>query len=226
MTNEELYNQLSPFVSEHKLALFERISQHRTYHVTTVLEDIYQSHNASAVVRTCEVLGIQRLQVIENRNAYTLNPDVTLGSSKWTDIVRWRGSDGNTERCVRSLKTSGYRIAVTSPHDHGTALEELPLEEPLALCFGTELTGASDALVQAADVFVRIPMYGFTESYNISVSAAIVLYTLMQRLRASSIPWALSEEERMHLKLQWVRKVVHSAAHIEARLRENTQDET
>jgi tRNA (guanosine-2'-O-)-methyltransferase len=219
MTDQQLYDQLAQFISENKRGLFDRIAPERTRHVTAVLEDIYQPHNASAVVRTCDLLGIQDLHIIENRNKYTVNPDVTLGSSKWVDMHRYREREENTLDCVQRLKREGYRIIVTSPRAENVTPDTIDLTRPMAFCFGTELTGASDVLMQYADEHLRIPMYGFTESYNISVSAAIVLYTVMERLRASAIDWRLPPDALIALKLQWARKVVHSAQHLEERLR-------
>jgi tRNA (guanosine-2'-O-)-methyltransferase len=219
MTNEQLYDRLSAFVSDNKRALFDRLAPQRTRHITVVLEDIYQAHNASAVVRTADLLGIQDMHIIENRNKYTVNPDVTLGSSKWVDMHRYREAAGNTMRCVHKLKEQGYRIVVTSPHAPEVTPATIALDRPMAFCFGTELTGASEELIANADMQLRIPMYGFTESYNISVSAAIVLYTVMERLRNSTVPWQLPHEQLLDLKLAWARKVVHSAAHLEAHFR-------
>lgn len=219
MTDTEIYERLCEFITSHKRALFERIALERTRHVTCVLEDIYQPHNASAVVRTCDLLGIQDLHIIENRNKYTVNPDVTLGSSKWVDMHRWRGESDNTARCVTHLKRSGYAIVTTSPHAQDTTPSTIALDRPLAFCFGTELTGVSKALLDQSDIALRIPMHGFTESYNISVSAAITLYTVMERLRASEVRWRLDDAALAALKLSWARKVVHSASHLEERLR-------
>jgi tRNA (guanosine-2'-O-)-methyltransferase len=219
MTDHELYERLSAFISDNKRALFDRIAPQRTRHVTVILEDIYQSQNASAVVRTCEVLGVQDVHVIENRNKYQLNPDVTLGSSKWTDIHRYRTHAGNTLACVQALRAKGYRIVATSPRSEHITPHTISLDRPMAFCFGTELTGLSDELLGLADEHLRIPMYGFTESYNISSSAAIVLYTVMERLRESNVHWQLDEAALTALKLDWARKMVHSAQHLEARLR-------
>lgn len=219
MNDHQLYERLSAFVSDNKRALFDRLAPQRTRHVTVVLEDIYQPHNASAVVRTADLLGIQDMHIVENRNKYTVNPDVTLGSSKWVDMHRYREAGDNTARCIRTLREKGYAIVVTSPRAPEITPHSIPLDKPMAFCFGTELTGASDELIAAADMHLRIPMYGFTESYNISVSAAIVLFTVMERLRASDVAWQLDEAALIALKLQWARKVVHSAAHLEERLR-------
>lgn len=211
-SDAELYEQLARFITPNKRALFDRIAFERTRHVTVVLEDIYQPHNASAVVRTCDLLGVQDIHIIENRNKYTLNPDVTLGSSKWTDMHRYKGLDDNSGACIARLKADGYAIVATTPHRDNVTPATIPLERPLAFCFGTELTGLSDAFMRGADIHLRIPMYGFTESYNISVSAAITLYTVMERLRAGPIPWRLDDAARDRLKLSWARKMVHGTA--------------
>lgn len=223
MTDQQLYEQLSQFISPNKRELFDRMAPLRTRHVTVVLEDIYQSQNASAVVRTSDLVGLQDIHVIENRNAYQLNPDVTLGSSKWVDVHRYRTHPNNTLACVEALKKKGYRVVATSPRSEHITPENIDLQRPMAFCFGTELTGLSDELMNAADEHLRIPMFGFTESFNISVSAAITLYTVMQRLRASDVKWQLGDEELQALKLSWARKMVHSAAHLEARLRRDAE---
>ncbi len=224
-TDAERYAQLAPFISDNKRALFDRIAQERTRHVTVVLEDIYQPHNASAVVRTADLVGVQDVHIIENRNKYTVNPDVTLGSSKWINMVRYRDREAdNAEACVAALKGKGFRIVATSPRADSVTPETIPLDRPMAFCFGTELTGLSDGMMKHADTFLRIPMHGFTESYNISVSAAIVLYTVMQRLRSSGVHWRLGNDERDAIKLTWARKVVHSAQHIEARFNKEAEE--
>jgi len=224
-TDAERYALLAPFISDNKRGLFDRIAAERTRHVTVVLEDIYQPHNASAVVRTADLLGVQDIHIIEDRNKYTVNPEVTLGSSKWTDMIRYREKgDDNAAACVARLKEKGYRIVATSPRADSVTPESIPLDTPMAFCFGTELTGLSDGMMAHADTFLRIPMHGFTESYNISVSAAIVLYTVMQRLRNSAVPWRLSEPELDALKLAWARRTVHSAPHIEARFDQEQGD--
>lgn len=219
MTDAMLYEALCRFITPERRARIEQVAPLRTRHLTVVLQDIYQSHNASAVVRTCDLLGVQDLHVIEERNAYSLSEEVTLGSSKWVDIHRHRGAADNTAACLAQLRRSGHRIVVTSPHARGRTPNEIAMDRPMAICFGTELTGASAALIEAADEHLRIPMYGFTESYNISVSAAIVLFTLAERLRASRIPWKLPREEIFALQLRWVRGCVRDAAQVEERIR-------
>ncbi len=219
MTDQELYEKLSAFISDNKRSLFDRLAPLRTRHITVVLEDIYQSQNASAVVRTADLTGIQDIHVIEDRNTYRIDRDVTLGSSKWVDIHRYHGQENNTMECVRALREKGYRIIATSPRAERITPENIDLSRPVAFCFGTELTGLSEQLMDAADDHLRIPMHGFTESFNISVSAAIVLYTATRRMRESDVHWQLSAEEITALKLSWARQVLQSADLIEARIR-------
>lgn len=224
MTDLELYEQLCAFITPERRDLFDRIVAQRTRHVTVVLEDIYQTHNASAVLRTCDLLGVQDVHIIERRNTYKVDDQVALGSSQWLDLHKHQGSDDGHAICIEDLRRRGYRIVATSPHADAHTPHEIPLDAPLALCFGTELTGLSDALMRTADLHLRIPMYGFTESYNISVSAAIALFTITERLRHSDIPWRLSETDMQDIKLRWVRRSLHRSDLIEQHLRARRED--
>lgn len=220
-SNEKLLNHLMGFVSENKKQLFEQIILQRTRHITVVLEDIFQPHNASAVLRTCDCFGIQDVHIIENKNKYEVNPDVALGSSKWLNLFKYNSGDENTIEAFNSLRKKGYRIVATTPHKNDCLLQDLNLDSKIALVFGTELDGLSDAAIQHADEFVKIPMYGFTESFNISVSAAIILHYLTEKLRNSNIKWELSENEKTGIKLNWVRNVVKRSELIEKEFLKN-----
>lgn len=206
--NESLVQYLAQFVTEHKQNLIEDVLKHRTRYLSIVLEDIYQPHNASACIRSCECFGIQDLHIIEKRNNYKINPDVTLGSSKWINMHRYReeGSN-NTLDCLKSLKKKGYKIVATSLQEETIPIQELPLDEKIALCFGTEETGLSDDALEMADYYVKIPMVGFTQSFNISVSVAISLFALTERLKQGNIPWQLSDSEKLELKEEWYKKI-------------------
>jgi len=201
MSEKALYKYLSGFISPERKALFEKVSAQRTDHICVALEDIYQSQNASAVLRTADLTGVQKVNVIEMRNEYTLNPDVVLGSNKWLDINYFDSSKG----CIEKLKAEGYTILATSPHSDSFSPFDIPIDRPLALCFGTEKDGLTDQIMDKADMHLKIPMYGFTESYNISVSAAICLQIITERLRVSEIEWKLSETRRQDLLLKWVK---------------------
>ena len=212
-----LIGQLSDYVTAGKQTLIQRSLNWRTRYLTVVLEDIYQSQNASATVRTCDLLGIQDLHVIEGRNTFKINKAVTQGASKWVDIFRYGPDTGEATRtCPGALRERGYRLAALMPGANGFTPQTLPLDDPLALLFGTEETGLSPEVAGLADYTVGIPMFGFSRSYNLSVSVAIVLQSLTARLHDSSLDWRLAEEELLRLKLRWYAK---SAANGEELLR-------
>ncbi len=214
--NKLLAEYFARFISEHKINFVEKVLNQRTRHITMVLEDIYQSQNASAVIRTCECMGIQDVHIIENDSKYTVNRRVLKGSYKWVDLIRHKGkSRNNTELCFEALRARGYRIAVTDPSPEGISIHELTVDDKIAIVMGNELRGTSSYAIENADLKVNIPMYGFTESLNISVSAAICLNALVPALRNSEIKWQLTEAEKDEIKLSWLRKMVRNAEIIE-----------
>jgi tRNA (guanosine-2'-O-)-methyltransferase len=216
-TITELSELLGNVVTENKKKLIEVALQNRTRYLTVVLENIQKPHNASAVLRTVECLGLQDFYFIEQHREYEANPGIVKGAIKWVDVYRY-GEKGvnNTTACLQHLKNKGYAIAVTSPHIGGYYPEQLPIDRPVALVFGNEQEGVSETALAGADYHLRIPMWGFTESYNLSVSAALCTYTIMQRIRQSENNWQLSEEEAGDLRLQWYRTLVKRATIIES----------
>lgn len=202
--------------------------QHRTYHITIVLEDIFQPHNASAVLRSCDCFGIQQINVIENRNEYQVNPDVALGASKWVNLVRYNDPEmDNSQLCLDQLRTKGYRILATTPDPQAQDINTVGLDDKVALFFGTEQEGLSQSVLEQADHRVKIPMYGFTESFNISVSAAIVMHNLTSRLhKQKAISWQLTDEEKTDLRLQWYRRIVKKSELLEKELLKQTETKT
>ena len=196
---------LSRYINPDRRALLEAVLARRTRYFTVVLEDIYQSHNASAVIRSMECLGIQDLHVIEQRKAHQHNPRVLQGADKWLSVYRYnRAGENNTETCLNGLKQRGYRIVAMTLDERGMALERLGIDKPLAFCFGTEGGGLTPGAHELADALVTVPLYGFTRSYNVSVSAAIALYTLSARLRASKLDWRLPAAEKDQLLVEWL----------------------
>ncbi len=194
----------------------DRVLAQRTRHVTLVLEDIYQSQNASAAVRTCECLGLQDIHIIEDSTKYSVNKRVLKGSNKWIDIHRYhQRNTNNALDCFRQLKEKGYTLLVTDPSPEGISIDDVAVDQKLAIVMGNELYGQSEEALRHADQKIFIPMFGFTESFNISVSAAICLKVLLTRLRSSSIAWQLSENEKQELLLKWVRKSVRNSSILE-----------
>jgi tRNA (guanosine-2'-O-)-methyltransferase len=209
MNEEKLIEFLSGFVTRERLELFDKILNERTRYITVALEDIYQPHNASAVLRSMDCFGIQDVHIIENQNEYQVNPDVALGASKWLTMNRHNQGEENTVEAIHTLRKMGYRIVSTSPHKDGVSLENFDLARgKVALFFGTEMRGLSDSTMDNSDEFLKIPMFGFTESFNISVSAAVILHHLTLKLRESNIQWHLSDREKTQLKLQWLTKSI------------------
>lgn len=204
-TADENYLQyLETFITENRRDKFAEILKQRTKHFTIAVEDIFQLHNTSAVMRTCEVFGIQELNVIEEKYGKTIDKEIAMGAQKWVDINLYN----NTQSCIDTLKSKGYKIIATSPHDDSCLLDDFDISEPAALFFGTERLGLSEEVLSQADGFIKIPMHGFTESLNISSSAAIIIQSIMSRLRKSDVQWQLSEEEILEKRIDWARKSI------------------
>jgi tRNA (guanosine-2'-O-)-methyltransferase len=206
---KKIIEELSGFITRHRKEIFDRVLDYRTRYITVVLEDIYQSHNASAVLRTCECFGIQDVHIIENRNTYNINPDVVLGATKWLNLKKYNRLDYNTDLAIRELRDQGYRIIATTLNEKAVSLHDFNLHAgKCALFFGTELTGLTDHVLDQADEYLKIPIYGFTESFNISVSAAIILHQLTMGLHQSDLSWGLSQAEREEQLLDWLKKSI------------------
>ena len=204
------------YVSDHKKTFIEKVLEGRTKYVTLVLEDIYQSQNASAVLRTCECLGLQDVHIIEDETKYDVNKRVLKGANKWLDLHRYKMKGfNNTEICFRKLREMGYKILATDPSPDGISIHEVSLDQKVAVVMGNELHGTSDFAIENADQKIFIPMHGFTESFNISVSAAIILNTLLTKLRVSDVEWQLTDVEKIAIRLQWLRKIVRRSDLIE-----------
>ncbi len=200
------------------MALFDAVVQERTRYATIVIEDLYQPHNISAVLRSCDCFGVQDVHVIENRNTYEENPEIAVGSSKWLNVFRYPKQEENTIKTLQKLKASAYRIVATTPHANDVPLNAFDVTKgKFALVFGNEKEGISNDVKTEADEFLRIPMYGFTESFNISVSAALCLQYVANSLRQNGLAWQLSPEEKDEIVLSWLRKSIKGVAAIEQR---------
>lgn len=210
---QHLLQHLSQFPTEHKKAIVERVLNQRTRYVTIVLEDIYQSQNASAAIRTCECMGLQDVHMIENTSTYVINPRILKGSEKWITIHKHnQHARQNTAACVAQLRAAGYAIYVADPAEGSMSVDEIPIhDKPVALLFGNERHGVSAAAKQLSDGCVRVPMYGFTESLNVSVSVALSLQSVLSRLRNSAVDYLLTEVEKDHLRLSWYKKIVRKS---------------
>ena len=205
----ELLEHLESLLTPQRRELFRKVVEQRTYHFTVAVQDVYQLHNTSAVIRSCDVFGVQDIHVVEEVNLKKIDREIAMGAQKWVDVHRYTSTDA----CIEQLREKGYRIIATSPHK-GTALQDFDISQKGAIFFGRETKGLSEEVLETADEFLQIPMMGFTESLNISVSAAIILQDLTARLRRSGLDWQLSEEEKLRKRLDWAKKNLKSSAEI------------
>ena len=211
----ELLTYLETFLTEERKQRFRDILEDRTRFLTIAAEDVFQLHNASAIIRSCDVFGLQDVHLIEGRFGQRVDKNIAMGAQQWVDIKRY-----NTAKdCLNSLKSDGYKIVATVPTGNAIALDDYSISEKTALIFGTEKEGLSPEIVSEADEFLHIPMVGFSESLNVSVSAAIILQRLTAQLRLSNLAWQLSEEEKLEKQLDWTKKTIKNVDQIIERYR-------
>ncbi len=214
MEKEKLISYLKEFMTPERVSKMDYVLQNRTKHVSILLENIYQSQNASAVLRTADCFGIQDVHVVENEYEFDVHPDIALGSSKWLSIYRYNQQANNTVDAITQLKQKGYRILATMPHENDCMVDQVDLSQPTLFMFGTELTGLSQEAIDHADGFVKIPMYGFTESFNISVSVALVLQSIITKIRNSDIHWQLTNIEKNEILIEWYKQSIRESEKI------------
>ncbi len=213
MVDLEYLAYLEEMLTKNRKERFLNVLQHRTNHFTIAVEDIFQFHNTSAVMRSCEVFGIQELNIVEQRFGKNIDKEIAMGAQKWVDINKYE----TITNCIDSLKEKGYQIIATTPHNDSCLLHEFDVTKKSAFFFGTEKEGLSEDVMQQADGFLKIPMVGFTESLNISVSAAIIIQDLTNRLRQSEVNWQLSDDEILEKRLLWAKNTIKDIKRIEAR---------
>lgn len=218
---KKMIEYLSSFITKERNLLLKRNLQNRTNHLSIILEDIFHSQNASAVLRTADCFGIQNIHIIENNNTYNTNPNISLGSSKWITHNFYNKYENNTITCIKELKSKGYRIIATSPHAKQSVHEIKFTKDKIALLFGSELDGLSDLAIEHSDEIVNIPMFGFTESYNISVAAALCINSIFIKIRKSRIDWRLTDKEQDEVMLNWLRNSLKDYNMIEKRFIDN-----
>lgn len=216
---------LETIVSERRQKLFKEVLGNRTKHFTVAIEDIYQAHNASAVVRTCDIFGIQDVHVIESKYRFKATNQVAKGAQKWMDFTYYNDYESNnTLDSIKKLKEDGYQIVATSPHNESCLLPDFDVTKKSVFFFGVEKEGLSEDVLENADVSLKIPMVGFTESLNISVAAAIILNDVTARLRATNVDWKLEKGFQEEKYLEWLEKSIKSIAKIKERYLLEQQD--
>lgn len=213
MIDFEYLNYLEDFLTDSRKKRFLDVLKNRTNHITIAMEDVYQLHNTSAVMRSCEVFGIQELHVVEQKFGKRIDTEIAMGAQKWVDINRYN----SMQSCIDTLRQKGYQIIATSPHNDSCLLQDFDVAQKSAIFFGTEKEGLSKEVIDQADGCIKIPMVGFTESLNISVSAAIIIQDITNRLRQTNIKWQLTEEEVLEKRLLWAKNSIKDIKRIEER---------
>ncbi|SDF35620.1 tRNA (guanosine-2'-O-)-methyltransferase [Cellulophaga baltica] len=218
MIDLKLLKYLEEFISEERKERFLQILEERTYKITVAIEDVFQMHNTSAVIRSCDIFGIQSAHLIERKYGDQLDVQIAMGAQKWVDIHRYE----STSTCIDALKKEGYKIIATTPHNDSCLLDDFDFDGKTALFFGTEKKGLSDEVLEKADGFLKIPMVGFTESLNISVSAAIILQSLTTKLKKECAEWQLTDDEKIIKQIDWAKKSIKSIDGVLSRYSEDT----
>tara|TARA_B100000678_G_scaffold195795_1_gene164201 strand:+ start:41758 stop:42417 length:660 start_codon:yes stop_codon:yes gene_type:complete len=205
--DQELLDYIETYLTPRRRGLFDKVISERTNYFTVATEDVYQLHNTSAVIRSCDVFGVQNVHIIEERNLRKIDREIAMGAQKWVNVNRYH----TVSDSIRALREKGYQIVATTPHNNACMLDDFDISRPAAIFFGTEKEGLSEELLKEADSYLKIPMAGFTESLNISVSAAIILQNLTSRLKKSQINWRLTEEEKFDVRLHWATNSIKSS---------------
>lgn len=206
MVDKALLEYLEGFITESRNQRFKEVLEQRTRHFTVAVEDVYQLHNTSAVIRSCDVFGVQDVHVIEARNTKRIDREIAMGAQKWVDVHRYNSA----KDCIDTIRAKGYQIVATTPHTNDCELHHFDVTKKSCFFFGSERDGLSKTVIDQADCYLKIPMYGFTESLNISVSAAIILQHVSAELRETEVNWSLTEEEKLEKTFDWIKKSIKS----------------
>ena len=212
----DLTQYLKTFIVDERRELFEEKAQQRTKHITVVLENIFQGRNISASIRSADCFGIQDVHIIENDNIFNDDSEVSMGAEKWITITRHNQQKHNSIDTIKELKAEGYQIIAATPHNTDCNLFDIDVsKQKVALIFGSEVRGCSDQTLALADKRMKIPMYGFTESFNISVSVSLCLQHLTYKLRKIDSDWKMTKNQQDKVMLQWLRNSIKASVEIE-----------
>jgi tRNA (guanosine-2'-O-)-methyltransferase len=217
----DLVQYLKEFVVDERRELFEEKIEQRTKHITVVLENIFQGRNISASIRSADCFGVQDVHVIENDNYFNDDSEVSMGADKWIKTTRYNQENHNSAAAIKKLKEEGYQVIAATPHNTDCDLYDIEItDQKIALIFGAEVRGCSEETLKLADKRMKIPMYGFTESFNISVSVSLCLQHLTYKMRNSVVNWRMTQEQKNETLLQWLRNSIKSSAQIEEKFKE------
>lgn len=197
-SEKEFWNTLTERRQERLLSVLK----HRTYHISLVLDEVDDGRNQSAILRSCDAFGIQKVSVIRGRGGYAPRRSISRGVDSWLEVRNYR----ERKAAYQDLKNEGYSIYLSGMNPESTPLDELDVTSPVAIVFGNEHDGVSKESFPYADGFFHIPMSGFVESLNVSVAAAFSAGILVKRARELSGSIQISEAEQLKLLRQWIQK--------------------
>ena len=198
-------------ISEQRKERLKRTVKSRLSGLTIVAEGTHLRHNLSAIIRSAESFGVSNVHLISSEKQRMSG--AAKGAERWVDL----NIHNNTEQCFEMLKEQGFKIFVADLQEDSFTPETLPITEPVAIVMGTELVGVSEQAKALADGSIMIPMYGLTQSLNVSVASACVLQRLSTRMREAGVG-AMSSEGKQELLENWLNRDL-----IEKQQRQNRQ---
>ena len=209
---ERLFEFLSDRLTPHKRQLFEDKVQKRTNHIAVCTENLRENHNASALLRTADGFGVNRVFALEAQHPFDIQPPISKRAEKWLSITQYDDGEDRQEKMIADIKAKGYELWAAMPAQDAVSLYDMPLEKPVCLVFGNEVHGITPELEKACDGRFTIPMKGYVESFNVSVSLGICLGVLDYRLKNQE--HNLSESEQLQLKIKWAMETLPGGASI------------
>lgn len=201
---------LAPMLTPERIARIDQVLAARLLSVVTVVEDTYDPHNAAATIRTTEAIGLGELHVVEAEQRFSVAGGVTRGAHRWVELHRWP----KAEAAVAALHARGFRVFATLPGAPYT-IDDVDVTAPLAVAFGNEHAGLTDAAIAACDGAIGVPMFGFTESFNLSVTVALAMSRIAARRRAAIGSLGdLEDPRRRELRARWFALKIRGAVGI------------
>jgi tRNA (guanosine-2'-O-)-methyltransferase len=184
-----------------RIARMREVAGRRLNSLALVLDNLHDPHNISACMRSCDIFGVQKIHIVHPEGHIKLHRGVTRGCQRWLNIIQH--SDILT--CLEQVKNEGYTLLAADPNPDSRNLEEIEFNGPTALILGAEHFGLSPETIEMADQCFHLQMHGFSQSFNVSVAAAISLHiSSSSRRRYIDQPGDLSEKEQAQLVQSWI----------------------
>ncbi|MEM7678009.1 MAG: RNA methyltransferase, partial [Myxococcota bacterium] len=210
---DRVVDALRPYVSEARQERIESALASRTQAVSVVLEDVHSEHNAAAVLRSADAMGLLEAHLVPRSTGFRVSRKVSIGAHKWLDVRAYPGPD----EAYAALRAKGIEVWAAAIRGKNVSVTEIPIDRPTALVFGNEHQGLSEEAIEKADGRFHVPMTGFVESLNISVAAAITMYDVTRRRRETGQWVGLPDEVVRQLRAAWYALSVRAASLILAR---------